>query len=74
MKIPELSQPDIPESAAFRICNNLAVAIESAIYLQNNESIVINNYNPSIFRIKITKKSFKCFFLTSQITETTNFA
>jgi hypothetical protein len=41
MKNPELSQQDIKESAAIRLCNNLAVAIESAIYLQNNESIVI---------------------------------
>jgi len=74
MKIPELSKPEIPEFAAIRICNNLAVSIESAIYLQNNESIVIIIKYSSLFRIKTTKKSFKCFFLISQITETTNFA
>ncbi len=40
MKNQELHHPEIEESSAIKICNNLAVAIESAIFLHNGESIV----------------------------------
>lgn len=43
MKNPDFNRSDIDETFAIKICNNLAVAIESAIFLQNNESIVKYN-------------------------------
>lgn len=43
MKVPELNREDITEEAAIRVSNNLAVAIESAVFFQNNE-IINNNY------------------------------
>jgi hypothetical protein len=40
MRNPELNQENIPESVAVGICNNLALSIETAAYLLNNESVV----------------------------------
>jgi hypothetical protein len=40
MKVPELAKENIPESKAVRLSKDLAVAIESAIYFQNDRSIV----------------------------------
>lgn len=41
MKNPELNRA-ISEKAAVQICINLSIAIESAIFIQNGESIVYN--------------------------------
>jgi hypothetical protein len=48
MKIPELCSPDIPDSTATKICNNIAIAIEANIFLNNNE--LINNAYKKKFR------------------------
>jgi len=40
MKVSELNDKDITEDSAIKISNRLSVAIESAVFLQNNEQIV----------------------------------
>ena len=59
MKVPELSKQDITQTSSIKICQNLSVAIESAIYIQNSESLV-NNHLIN-YRIIITKKNLKHF-------------
>jgi len=41
IKNNQLFNPGVLDSSEIKICNNIAVAIESAIYLQNMETIVI---------------------------------
>ncbi len=40
MKVQDLNQPEIPETVAMKICNNLAISIETAAFLLNNEAVV----------------------------------
>jgi hypothetical protein len=45
MKSAELNTGEISEALAVKISNNLSVAIESAVFLQNNEQIVLYTSN-----------------------------
>jgi hypothetical protein len=53
MRNPELNQENIPESIAVGICNNLALSIETAAYLLNNESVVSIGTKKINFILKI---------------------
>ena len=58
--------PNINSMAAIKICSNISVAIETAIFYQNGESIQVNFKKKFFYfykkRIKITKINSKHYY------------
>lgn len=54
-KNKELKNPDTPSSICVRICTNLSIAIETAIYIQTGESIKVRKK----FILKLTKLFYR---------------